>query len=206
MNEVIYSALADDEADRVIDETIAGYRELGLKFRWNGGPGSTPADLGERLVRRGLTESWGRGMVRSTELASDPEPGCEVASVGADTIGEFSHVMAAGWNVDPAPLAELHRGSLGKPQHRHFLASCDGVAAGAASYTAFERSAFLIGAVVLPQFRGRGLYRALVAARLAHARSHGLELATTHARESTSAPILERLGFETACRLAMYFS
>jgi len=35
-----------------------------------------------------------------------------------------------------------------------------------------------MGAVVLPAFRGRGIYRALVAARLAHARSFGIELAT----------------------------
>jgi GNAT superfamily N-acetyltransferase len=63
----------------------------------------------------------------------------------------------------------------------------------------------LLGGVVLPRFRGRGLYRALVRARLSDARTHGIALATSHAREATSAPILERLGFATICRFARYF-
>jgi len=58
---------------------------------------------------------------------------------------------------------------------------------------------------VLADYRGRGLYRALVQARLAHARARGITLATSHAHEATSAPILETLGFETVCRFPMYF-
>ena len=42
-------------------------------------------------------------------------------------------------------------------------------------------------------------------ARLRHARARGIPLATSHARESTSAPILERMGFETVCRYPRYF-
>jgi GNAT superfamily N-acetyltransferase len=80
------------------------------------------------------------------------------------------------------------------------------VPAATASYFAFPRSAHLLGGVVLPQHRGSGLYRALVAARLGHARARGISLATTHARESSSAPILERLGFATICRFQRYFS
>jgi len=115
--------------------------------------------------------------------------------------------MARGWSLDPAPIAAIHALILAAPDRRQhlFLASCDGEPAATASYVAFPRSAYLIGGVVLPAFRGRGLYRALVAARLAHARARGLTLATSHAREHTSAPILERMGFETICRFPMYF-
>src|SRR5437868_956624 len=67
LNEVIYSLLDERGADAAIDAAIATYRDLGLKFRWNAGPGSGPADLGERLERRGLAPSWGRGMARSTD-------------------------------------------------------------------------------------------------------------------------------------------
>jgi GNAT superfamily N-acetyltransferase len=94
---------------------------------------------------------------------------------------------------------------LAENRQRLFVAYAGGVPAAAAAYQPFARSAFLMGGVVLPQFRGRGLYRALVHARLAHARSLGIELATTHAREASSAPILEKLGFATVCRFAMYF-
>ena len=49
LNEVLFSALDAHDADTVIDATVAEYRALGLQFRWSVGPGSAPADLGERL-------------------------------------------------------------------------------------------------------------------------------------------------------------
>ncbi|HEY6038435.1 MAG TPA: GNAT family N-acetyltransferase, partial [Kofleriaceae bacterium] len=139
-------------------------------------------------------------------LASEAVPDCEIDLVTAATLADFTRVMATGWNVDPVSLAALHRQTLGEPRQHHFVAYSAGVTAAAASYIAFDASAFLMGAVVLPELRGRGLYRALVAARLAHARSIGIELATTHAREVSSAPILEKLGFATVCRFAMYLA
>ena len=44
----------------------------------------------------------------------------------------------------------------------------------------------------------KGVYRALLDARLTRAARLGITLATTQAREATSAPILEALGFEIA--------
>jgi GNAT superfamily N-acetyltransferase len=203
LNEVIYSLLDERSADTAIDEAIAIYRELGLRFRWNGAPGCGPADLGARLVRRGLDESWGRGMARTIE--TEPPGGDDVVLVDADTLADYTHVMASGWGGDPGALGALHAHLIAEQRQHLFIAYCDGTPAAAACYLPFERSAFLMGGVVLPQFRGRGLYRTLVHARLAHARSLGIALATTHAREATSAPILEKLGFATVCRFAMYF-
>jgi GNAT superfamily N-acetyltransferase len=50
-------------------------------------------------------------------------------------------------------------------------------------------------AAVLEPYRGRGVYRALVAARLTYAAGHGATMALTQGRPSTSSPILQRLGF-----------
>lgn len=202
LNEVIYSLLDVRSADATIDAAIATYRDLGLKFRWNAGPGSGPADLCERLERRGLAPSWGRGMARSTD-----ERGAlgDIVEVDEATVEHYTHVMAAGWNADGATLLSQHRHMLAEGRHCLFVGYCDGVPVAAGSYVAFARSAFLMGGVVLASYRGRGLYRALVQARLAHARARGITLATSHAREATSAPILEGLGFETVCRFPMYF-
>jgi GNAT superfamily N-acetyltransferase len=205
LNEVIYSLLDEHSADAAIDDAIATYRDLGLKFRWNAGPGSGPSDLGARLRQRGLEESWGRGMARATDVAAPPCPSdCAVVIASAGTLDHYTHVMAAGWDADPSALTPLHRCLLADARYHLFIAYCAGQPAAAASYMAFARTAFLMGGVVLPPYRGRGLYRALVSARLAHARSAGIELATTHAREASSAPILEGLGFATVCRFAMY--
>ncbi|CAN5875102.1 hypothetical protein BH11MYX3_BH11MYX3_07540 [soil metagenome] len=208
LNEVAYSALEGPDVDAIIDAAVAEYRALGLKFRWNVGPGSSPADLGERLTRRVLVASWGRGMACSiSDLAGARDPAIRVDEVDATTVDTFSKVMAEGWSLPLEPLAHINTLIMAAPDRRQrlFLASVDGTPAAIASYVSFARSAYLIGGVVLPGFRGRGVYRALVQTRMAHARARGIMLATSHARESTSAPILEGLGFQTICRFPMYF-
>jgi GNAT superfamily N-acetyltransferase len=209
LNEVLFSALDERDADAVIDATVAEYRAHGLRFRWSVGPGSAPPDLGERLARRGLTASWGRGMARPTSAPPHTDdPAIEITCVDATSLDAFSDVTARGWDVDAAQTAALNAQILAAPERRQhmFLAYHHGEPAATASYVAFPRSAYLIGGVVLPPHRGHGLYRALVVARMAHARARGIELATSHARESSSAPILERLGFATICRYPRYFS
>jgi GNAT superfamily N-acetyltransferase len=95
---------------------------------------------------------------------------------------------------------------LADPDHRFalFVARHGGEPAAVASTLYLARSAYLMGAVVLPGFRGRGLYRALVAARLAEAAKRGLAIATTQARAETSAPLLERFGFATICSYPVF--
>lgn len=216
LNEVAFCSLDEGEADAVIDATIAEYRAHGIKFRWTVGPDSRPFDLAERLRRRGLTESLTRGMVRSTH-APAAAVGAPAATAGADvsveevdasSLASFTRVMAEGWNVDPGPLARVNELVFAQPERRHrlYLGRVGGEPAAIASYVAFPRSAYLLGGVVLPRFRRRGLYRALVGARLADARARGIALATSHAREETSAPLLEREGFRTVCRFPIFFS
>ncbi len=218
-NEVAFSALDASNADAIIDATIAEYRGLGIKFRWCVGPGSAPEDLAERLARRGLIASWTRGMARSTAEvppAGAPAahvaevdagaPAAHVAEVDAGALDAFTRLMAEGWGVDPGPLARAHDAMFAQAGRRErlFVATLGGEPAAAASYVAFPRSAYLLGAVVLPRFRRRGLYRALVEARLADARARGIALATSRAREETSAPLLERMGFRTVCRFPVF--
>lgn len=206
LNEVLFSALDEPGADAAIDAAIAGYRGLGLRFRWNVDPTSAPADLGERLARRGLVASWAHGMARSTSAPPAADPAIEVVEVDATTLAAFADVTATGWSADPAVLAAVHARILATPGRRQhmFLAYHRGEPAATASYVAFARSAYLLGGLVLARHRGHGLYRALIAARLDHARARGLELATSHAREASSAPILEHLGFTSIGRFAKY--
>jgi GNAT superfamily N-acetyltransferase len=53
----------------------------------------------------------------------------------------------------------------------------------------------LWGAGTRPAYRGRGAYRALLAARITLAREHGATLALVKGRVATSGPILRRAGF-----------
>lgn len=206
-NEVALAQLEADEADAIIDATIAEYDALGIRFRWTVGPDSRPADLGARLARRGLVGE--RGVLMAAAVAEVPVevgPGLTVERVEAAQVDRFAAVSAQGWGSDPEPLRVYHRALLADPSTRShsFLASVDGAPAGVASYVAHPRSAYFIGGVVLPAFRGRGVYRALLAARLRHAAARGIPVVLTHARASTSAPILARLGFHALAELESY--
>ena len=81
-----------------------------------------------------------------------------------------------------------------------FLAFVDGVpvAAGYASYTPL--GLLLFGGATLPSARGRGAYRALVAARAREART-GARRSSSRTPGKMSRPILERLGFTPVARI-----
>lgn len=194
LNEVTFARLEAGEIERVVDETIAMYRAHGCKFMWRVGPDSTPA-LKEVLARRGGVHGLSHGMARSTEMELSRD--IAVEPVDATNVDAYTRAQAEGWGMDPGPLAAVTACVLevGTFQ-RMYLARIAGEPAATAASAVFERSVYLMGGVTLARFRGRGLYRALVAARMADA---GVPLAISHARASTSAPILERLGFETFC-------
>jgi GNAT superfamily N-acetyltransferase len=130
--------------------------------------------------------------------ASDPRVTAERVDIASEP--EYRRVSANGWAMDSAPLLPYHAALLSDPAQRTqlFLARFDAEPAATGSASSHGRSSHLVGGVVLPAFRGRGLYRALVHARLAAAKEAGCELATTHAG-SMSGPLLERLGFVTVC-------
>ncbi|MBK7829936.1 GNAT family N-acetyltransferase [Nannocystis sp.] len=209
-NSVDLAVLADADADAVIDATIAEYDALGIRFRWTVGPDSRPHDLGERLLRRGLRRHevavMAAPLAAITIRGTQPLAGLTVERVDLANVDRYAHTVATGWDADPVPLAAYERAVLTGRDDRHpaFLARLGGVPVGAANCALFDRSAYLMGAVVLPTFRGRGVYRALIAARLQVIAAHGLRLVTTQALRTSSAPILARLGFVTVAEIASY--
>jgi N-acetylglutamate synthase-like GNAT family acetyltransferase len=86
--------------------------------------------------------------------------------------------------------------------HYRYVAEVEGRAVGAASLHVHHHVGWLRAATVLPEARGRGIQRALIAARLADAARLGCDLAGSLADAGgVSAANLERLGFaEVAVR------
>jgi GNAT superfamily N-acetyltransferase len=206
LNEVCLAVLSPVELEPVVDATIAGYRALGVRFRWTIGPDSAPDALASCVRSRGLEPQTVWGVARPIEGLDDaPPPGVTIEPVDEDNVIAFTEVMAREWEMEPAPLLAFHRRALAVAGERlpMQLARIDGEPAGAAGMSVLPPSAFLMGAVVLPEHRGRGLYRALVTSRLRTAAQRGCTLATSHALATTSHPILARLGFRDVCPLTM---
>jgi GNAT superfamily N-acetyltransferase len=208
-NEIVLSQVEPEDADRVIDEVVAMYLAIGHPVKWCVGPWTRPADFGDRLARRGFTSWEIRGMVCETSLTIGRPQDVTVHQVDEATVEPYVALMLRGWSLPPdqAPLEiESHLAALrARPREAHFFAAeVAGTTVGTTGLILRGDYAYLVGAQVLPEFRGRGIYRALVAARLAFLTRHGISLAVTHAREATSAPILDRLGFETVFRSRCY--
>ena len=86
------------------------------------------------------------------------------------------------------------------PNNVVYLAYLDGKPVARASGAFSEHGVTLFGGATLPEARGRGAYRALVAARWEDAVRRGTPALITQAG-AMSQPILGRLGFREVCRI-----
>lgn len=207
LNEVVMSAVDEREVEHVIDDVIATYRAAGQPTKWCVGPWTRPLDMGERLARRGFT-SWDvRGMgIATASSPSSPRAGdVAVVEIGEADLDAYLSTTARGWSRDERAMAlerTAHLAELARTARRawFFGANLDGAMVGTAAILARSACGYLVGGVVLPEARGRKAYRALVGSRLTFLSERGVTYAVTQAREATSAPMLEHLGFETLFR------
>lgn len=209
LNEVSRVNLAAHEADAVIDATLAEYAADGIRFKWVVSPMCRPLDLAQRLASRGMLAR--RCVVMAADIADlrpEPSPDVTVEPVDLTNVDTYADTVARGWGMPAGPLADYQRAVLADTSGRHhsWLARIAGEPVGGANHALFERSAYLMGGVILPEARGRGAYRSLIAARLAQISAAGVRLVTIQAIADTSAPILARLGFTTIAEIDVFMN
>lgn len=140
--------------------------------------------------------------LNASEHFAPPPDGVTVREAGPDDEYVFTQTVAQGFaELSPVtePLLDCMRGFYRSQGHHAFIAFVGGVAAGGASVFVFDRVAGMFGASTLPQFRGRGVQSALLAARLRWAAQHGCDLAKGITLPgSISHRNHERLGFRVA--------
>ncbi|HWI44440.1 MAG TPA: GNAT family N-acetyltransferase [Nocardioides sp.] len=170
-------------------------------------PLGAPEGLEEELVARGgrLTETLD---VLALDLAghvpSALAPTAEVElrwSVDLAVFLDAAQLMTdvfGGSIPDREALEAEHPGEVAKVRDGGggtVVAYLDGRPVGAAGLTVEGLDARLWSGAVVPAARGRGFYRALLAARLQYAQDAGAEIAIVKGRVETSGPILRRAGF-----------
>lgn len=181
------------------------------RLHWDVGPRTQPADLADVLTKLGgeATATLDICAYDLTRGAPDiPVPGDVTARPVANRqdLRDMLIASALAWGRDAPTDHEIERQSatLESDEPGYFVAFHAGQPAGGGGYTRAGKVARLWGAGVAPAFRGRGVYRGLLAARIDDAVARGLTLALVHANVTTSAPILRRLGFTAYGRRRIY--
>ena len=203
----------DRPVDDLVDELLARVaRDSRPQLRWWVSEATRPPDTEAVLARRGFVQVE-TVEVLAAELAASgdgalpeldvPPDVAIVPVVDEPTLRTAAALDAAVFDWAPmteaqaeAELNEIQRGlATGHWRVLRFLATIDGEPVGTAGSTLAGSAVRLWGAGVLPPARGRGAYRALLAARLRWALEEGASMALVKGRTVTSAPILRRAGF-----------
>ncbi|MER6283312.1 GNAT family N-acetyltransferase [Streptomyces sviceus] len=203
-NGVVWSDLDEASADRAIAEQIAYYTGLGREFEWKLYGHDLPVDLGERLRAAGFTpgpeETLMIAEVADLTLDVEPPEGIRFLPVtdqaGVDLVADV-HEKAFGTDstrLRHQLLARL-RDETDTVVAVVALAGDEPVSAARMELVPGTRFAGLWGGGTVEGWRGRGIYRALVAHRARAAVERGYRYLQVDAL-AASRPILERLGFE----------
>jgi ribosomal protein S18 acetylase RimI-like enzyme len=205
-NVVMRARLAPSDVDARIAAVKREYAALGVGFRWVVGPSSEPDDQSERLIAAGIPlVAPAYGMVMEVpETRPSPGPGIELRPATLDDVEALGDVAARGWGRSAdfgQALGEVVQRtlSLEDPDVSFFLGYLDGELVGVATLRLLPYAGYLLGASVIPEARGRGLYRAMTWHRLGVIADRGLRQAVIWANVDTSAQIAERMGFRRVC-------
>lgn len=208
---VAYARWDDSTVERGIDEALAFFGEQ--PFKWDVGPSSSPTDLGERLVRRGLELVEAPRMMTATlPLSGDwPTPAeLRIEHVSDESAARLSLELAHHEGHELELMLSDRLAYLGSAGLRggFLIAFIGDIPVGNAGYrySADGACVYLTGAETVPEHRGRGVYQALVAFRAAAALARGCRLASILANDETSAPILARRSFVDHGPLPRYAS
>ena len=139
------------------------------------------------------------GAVAVADMTAEEAPdGVVVRRLGRDEVGAWGAIVAEAGGMDGATaraFADLEPHLANQAHHHRFVAELDGRAVGTGSLHTHHQVGWLRAGVVLAEARGRGIQRALIRERAAHARRLGCDVIGASANAGgVSARNLERVG------------
>jgi ribosomal protein S18 acetylase RimI-like enzyme len=210
---IAWTDLDEDTADAEIDAQVAHFARVGRPFEWKHYDGDQPADLPDRLQRKGFSAGQPEALMIAaiSELELTPPPdGIEI--VPADDEAGVTAMVRVSEEVFGRSQAKLgasirHQLRVEPESVSVVLAVADGqpISAARTEFHVGTDFASLWGGGTLPAWRHRGVYRALVAHRARDASRRGYSYLRVDALP-TSEPILNRLGFVRAGTTTPYDS
>ncbi|MFC5183636.1 GNAT family N-acetyltransferase [Actinomadura harenae] len=194
--------LSGHDVEALIAAQIAFFGGRGEAVEWKACGHDLPHDLPDRLRAAGFvadpTETVVIGGISDTLTAPSAPDGVVIRRVGREAIPAIVAMESQVWERDCGFISDHLSGSLAAAPDRLaiFTAEAAGQVVGAAWVELIEGGVFasLWGGSTLKEWRGQGIYRALVAVRARLAAEHGYRYLHVDASDD-SRPILERLGF-----------
>lgn len=212
-NKAMMARLDADNVDATIARVQGYFKARNKSFGWIVGPGSTPSDLGRRLEARGFVEHLSADGLFLPEVHAEitANPDVKIQELPLDKLESAVGIMAVGFGIPEAAsryFLEMIRRSFPAVRMRSYIAYIDDighpVGCGYVAYYPDQPIALLCGGATLPDYRGRGIYKTMLAHRLADIRKDGVESVIVLADQKTSAPICRRHGFAKICELHFY--
>ena len=209
---VIWSALTAESADAAIAAQRSFFTSRGTRVEWKYYDYDTPADLPARLLAAGFTPEDEEVMLVAEAAAISPEvvlpAGVRLVPVTDEAGIEASMTVRDRAFPDESP--GLHERLLSQfldaPETLQMVLAMAGdepVAASRVEFVPGTDFAGLWGGGTVPDWRGRGIFRAMVAYRAGLAADRGYRYLQVDALP-TSRPILERLGFQPVAHTTPY--
>lgn len=209
---VLWSGLDERTAPQAIAEQVRHFTELGREFEWKHYAHDRPAHLGELLLAAGFVAEPAESLMiaRIADLPTDA------------TLPEGVRLHPVTTPADVELVLAAHEGAFEesadwlRPRLLHLLAESPEtvsmvvamagdlpVCGARAEFPRGTEFASLWGGGTLPAWRGRGIYRALVAHRARLAARQGFHYLQVDASDQ-SRPILARLGFSALSTTTPY--
>ncbi|WP_211589048.1 GNAT family N-acetyltransferase [Allorhizocola rhizosphaerae] len=194
--------LTGDELDAFIARQRDHFAARGEEFEWKTRGHDLPEDLPQRLLAAGFVpqerETVIIGLAADHADAHPPLPeGVTLRETRSPAdFGHIAELNTVVWETDMGWLSEMLSTESTSDNLKVYVAEADGRVVSAAWIRFVPGTDFagLWGGSTLKEYRGRGLYRALVAVRAADAVARGHKYLQVDASDD-SRPILERLGF-----------
>lgn len=167
----------------LLDDLTSFFRESGCGFGIGVNPVSQPENLAEWLLERGFTKGGHIPiLVRGTVNAPEDSTEFRVERIGPEQAAVWEAIFSS---MYVAYLAKWQAALVGRKDRFHYLVFDGDAPVAVSQMSAMDGVGFLHFSGVLPEYRGKGIQRALIARRIRDAAEAGCAWVTSTADADT---------------------
>ena len=212
-NAVWNSHIPSEVAIKKIKENIAFFEKRQVPFLWVIGPSSSPKNMGELLIKNGLTLTKEPGMAHNLKtLGTEREILNEVEIIkveNVETLKVWSDVVLTGFALPKELLSDFFYKAFSfmllndKPSASAFLAYDEGNPVASSLVCYEEGVAGIYNVTTLEQARGNGIGTAITLAPLNEAKNLGYQIGTLQSSDM-ALNMYKQMGFKEYCQMEWY--